>query len=171
MKSVIKADKEKQISAIDKRLYSSFIEHLGRAVYHGIYEPGHETADDMGFRQDVLKVIREMNIPMVRYPGGNFVSGYHWEDGTGPKEKRPKKMELAWSSVETNEVGIDEFQEWAKRVGSMTPLSWLPAEVLIRTCRPLANGKKRCFARHTTILIICRCMSITEIRMMIRRSI
>ena len=74
MKSVIKADKEKQISAIDKRLYSSFIEHLGRAVYHGIYEPGHETADDMGFRQDVLKVIREMNIPMVRYPGGNFVS-------------------------------------------------------------------------------------------------
>ena len=118
MKSVIKADKEKQISAIDKRLYSSFIEHLGRAVYHGIYEPGHETADDMGFRQDVLKVIREMNIPMVRYPGGNFVSGYHWEDGTGPKEKRPKKMELAWSSVETNEVGIDEFQEWAKRVGT-----------------------------------------------------
>lgn len=118
MKSVIKADKEKQISAIDKRLYSSFIEHLGRAVYHGIYEPGHETADDMGFRQDVLKVIREMNISMVRYPGGNFVSGYHWEDGTGPKEKRPKKMELAWSSVETNEVGIDEFQEWAKRVGT-----------------------------------------------------
>lgn len=94
MKSVIKADKEKQISAIDKRLYSSFIEHLGRAVYHGIYEPGHETADDMGFRQDVLKVIREMNIPMVRYPGGNFVSGYHWEDGTGPKEKRPKRK---WS--------------------------------------------------------------------------
>ena len=72
MKSVIKADKEKQISAIDKRLYSSFIEHLGRAVYHGIYEPGHETADDMGFRQDVLKVIREMNIPMVRYPGGTI---------------------------------------------------------------------------------------------------
>ena len=78
MKSVIKADKEKQISAIDKRLYSSFIEHLGRAVYHGIYEPGHETADDMGFRQDVLKVIREMNIPMVRYPGGNFVSLGRW---------------------------------------------------------------------------------------------
>ena len=118
MKSVIKADKEKQISAIDKRLYSSFIEHLGRAVYHGIYEPGHETADDMGFRQDVLKVIREMNIPMVRYPGGNFVSGYHWEDGTGPKEKRPKKMELAWSSVETNEVGIDEFIALCREIGA-----------------------------------------------------
>ena len=77
MKTVISASKEKVISEIDKRLYSSFIEHLGRAVYHGIYEPDHETADDMGFRQDVLKIIKEMEIPMIRYPGGNFVSGYH----------------------------------------------------------------------------------------------
>ena len=79
-----------------------------------IYEPSHEKADDMGFRQDVLELIKD-GVSAVRYPGGNFVSGYHWEDGTGAKEKRPRKMELAWGRIETNEVGIDEFQEWAKR--------------------------------------------------------
>lgn len=118
MKATIKINIENVISKIDDRIYSSFIEHLGRAVYGGIYEPGHETADDMGFRQDVMKAIKELKVPMVRYPGGNFVSGYNWEDGTGDKSKRPKKMELAWQSVETNEVGIDEFQEWAKRAES-----------------------------------------------------
>lgn len=118
MKAQIKLDLNKQIGEIDDRLYGSFIEHLGRAVYGGIYEPGHETADDCGFRGDVMNLIKELNIPIVRYPGGNFVSGYNWEDGIGPKENRPKKMDLAWASVETNEVGIDEFQEWAKRAGS-----------------------------------------------------
>ena len=118
MKAKIKADRAEVISKIDDRLYGSFIEHLGRAVYNGIYEPTHETADDMGFRQDVMNTIRDMKVPLVRYPGGNFVSGYHWEDGTGDKSKRPRRMELAWSSIETNEVGIDEFQEWARRVGT-----------------------------------------------------
>ena len=118
MKAEIVIDKEKVISQIDERIYGSFIEHLGRAVYGGIYEPGHPTADDMGFRQDVMDMIRELKVPIVRYPGGNFVSGYNWEDGTGDKAKRPRKMELAWFSIETNEVGIDEFQEWAKRAGS-----------------------------------------------------
>lgn len=118
MKAKITIDKNKTISKIDDRLYGSFIEHLGRAVYGGIYEPSHKTADDMGFRGDVMEMIKELNIPIVRYPGGNFVSGYNWEDGTGDKSKRPKKMELAWQSIETNEVGIDEFQEWAKRAGS-----------------------------------------------------
>ena len=118
MKAKVSIDLSKTISKIDERIYSSFIEHLGRAVYGGIYEPGHETADDMGFRQDVMKLIKELKVPMVRYPGGNFVSGYNWEDGTGDKALRPKKMELAWNSIETNEVGIDEFQEWAKRAES-----------------------------------------------------
>lgn len=118
MKAKITLDKEKTISRIDGRLYSSFIEHLGRAVYGGIYEPGHETADDMGFRQDVLEAVKEMGIPLIRYPGGNFVSGYHWEDTVGERAKRARRMELAWASVETNEVGLDEFQEWAKRVGA-----------------------------------------------------
>ena len=118
MKAEIVIDKNQVISDIDDRIYGSFIEHLGRAVYGGIYEPGHPTADDMGFRRDVLDMVKELKVPIVRYPGGNFVSGYNWEDGTGDKSKRPKKMELAWFSTETNEVGIDEFQEWAKRAGS-----------------------------------------------------
>lgn len=118
MKAEIVIDKNKVISEIDERIYGSFIEHLGRAVYGGIYEPGHPSADDMGFRQDVMDMIKELKVPVVRYPGGNFVSGYNWEDGTGDKSKRPRRMELAWFSTETNEVGIDEFQEWAKRAGS-----------------------------------------------------
>ena len=115
MKAKLTLNKDKMISQIDDRLYGSFIEHLGRAVYGGIYQPGQKTADDMGFRKDVLDLVKKLNVPIVRYPGGNFVSGYNWEDGTGPKEKRPRKLELAWSTIETNQVGIDEFQEWAKR--------------------------------------------------------
>lgn len=118
MKAEISVNKNLEISKIDNRIYGSFIEHLGRAVYGGIYEPGHKSSDDMGFRTDVLDMVKDLNVPIVRYPGGNFVSGYNWEDGTGDKSKRPRKMELAWQSVETNEVGIDEFQEWAKRAGS-----------------------------------------------------
>lgn len=118
MKAKLSLSKDRIVSKIDDRLYGSFIEHLGRAVYGGIYEPGHETADDMGFRGDVLEVMKEMKVPLVRYPGGNFVSGYRWEDGTGDKAKRPRRLELAWGTIETNQVGIDEFQEWAKRAGS-----------------------------------------------------
>ena len=92
MKAVIKINKENEISKIDARIYSSFIEHLGRAVYGGIYEPEHITADDMGFRQDVMALIKELSVPMVRYPGGNFVSGYNWEDGTGDRSLRPRKI-------------------------------------------------------------------------------
>ena len=118
MNARIRIDLNNSIGRIDDRLYGSFIEHLGRAVYGGIYEPTHPTADDMGFRTDVMEMIEKLNVPIVRYPGGNFVSGYNWEDGTGDKASRPRKLELAWSSVETNEVGIDEFQEWAKRAKS-----------------------------------------------------
>lgn len=118
MKAEITISKNNIISRIDNRIYGSFIEHLGRAVYGGIYEPSHETADEMGFRTDVMEMVKALGVPVVRYPGGNFVLGYNWEDGTGDKSKRPGKMELAWQSIETNEVGIDEFQEWAKRVGS-----------------------------------------------------
>ncbi|WP_303789092.1 alpha-N-arabinofuranosidase [Ruminococcus flavefaciens] len=106
------------IGNIDPRIYGSFIEHLGRAVYGGIYEPSHESADDMGFRKDVMELVKSLNVPVVRYPGGNFVSGYNWEDGIGDRSKRPRKLELAWNSIETNEIGIDEFQEWAKRAGA-----------------------------------------------------
>src|SRR5918997_1736716 len=112
------ADPEFRIGTVDPRLYGSFIEHLGRAVYGGIYEPGHPTADDMGFRRDVMDLVRELRVPIVRYPGGNFVSGYHWRDGVGPKAQRPRRRDLAWRSLETNEVGTDEFCTWAHRAGA-----------------------------------------------------
>jgi len=118
MKAKITANRKFLIGDIDRRIYGSFIEHLGRAVYGGIYEPDHPTADDQGFRQDVIDLVKKLNVPIVRYPGGNFVSGYNWEDGTGDKAKRPRRMELAWAVTETNQVGIDEFQEWAKRANS-----------------------------------------------------
>ena len=104
-------------SKIDSRIYSSFVEHMGRVVYTGIYEPNHPTADKDGFRQDVLEKVKELGITMVRYPGGNFVSNYDWKDGVGPKEERPKRLELAWRAVETNEVGINEFMRWVQKAG------------------------------------------------------
>lgn len=102
------------ISKIDPRLYGSFIEHLGRAVYGGIYEPEHPTADKNGMRQDVIDLVKELDVPIVRYPGGNFVSAYNWEDGIGPKEDRPTRLDLAWHTSESNEVGIHEFAKWAE---------------------------------------------------------
>ena len=111
-------DKDYRIAEVDKRLYGSFIEHLGRAIYGGIYEPDHPSADEDGFRGDVLELVKELNVPIIRYPGGNFVSGYNWEDGVGPVEQRPRRLELAWRVIETNEVGTNEFAKWAKKAGS-----------------------------------------------------
>ena len=111
-------DKDYQIGRIDKRIYGSFIEHLGRAVYGGIYEPGHPEADEKGFRKDVMAAVKKLGVPIVRYPGGNFVSGFNWEDSVGPVEKRPKRLDLAWFTTETNEVGLHEFAEWTKKAGS-----------------------------------------------------
>ncbi|MGN0649138.1 MAG: alpha-N-arabinofuranosidase, partial [Oscillospiraceae bacterium] len=117
-KASIFIDRSVSIGKTDDRLYGSFIEHLGRAVYGGIYEPGHSTADENGFRGDVLDMVKSLNVPVIRYPGGNFVSGYNWDDGTGDKSLRPKRMELAWQSVETNQFGLDEFYKWSKLAGS-----------------------------------------------------
>ena len=102
-----------QIAAVDPRIYGSFVEHLGRCVYEGIYEPDHPSADANGFRSDVKDLVRELGTPILRYPGGNFVSGYDWEDSVGPREQRPTRLELAWRSLETNQVGVDEFVPWA----------------------------------------------------------
>ena len=109
----IKADTAFTKGRIDDRIYGSFVEHMGRVVYTGIYEPSHKTADENGFRGDVLQKVRQMGVTAVRYPGGNFVSNYDWRDGIGPVEKRPRKRDLAWKSIETNEVGLDEFMKWA----------------------------------------------------------
>ncbi|GGI99914.1 intracellular exo-alpha-(1-_5)-L-arabinofuranosidase 1 [Alicyclobacillus cellulosilyticus] len=106
------------LAQVDPRLYGSFIEHLGRAVYGGIYEPEHPTADDMGFRRDVMELVQALQVPIVRYPGGNFVSGYHWEDGVGPVAERKRRLDLAWRSTEPNWVGTNEFAAWCQRVGA-----------------------------------------------------
>ena len=110
-------DPTDRVGALDRRLFGTFVEHLGRCVYTGIYEPGHPSADDAGFRGDVRELVTELGPTVVRYPGGNFVSGYRWEDGIGPRESRPRRLELAWRSIETNEVGLDEFVPWARGVG------------------------------------------------------
>lgn len=118
LKAKMIVDRAFKIDEVDPRIYGSFIEHLGRAVYGGIYEPEHPTADANGFRQDVKDLIKELQVPIIRYPGGNFVSGYNWEDGVGPVEERPRRMELAWRVVEPNFVGTNEFAQWAKELGT-----------------------------------------------------
>ncbi len=114
----IAIDKYAAVADVDPRLYGSFIEHLGRAVYEGIYQPEHPLADEEGFRTDALDLIRPLQVPVVRYPGGNFVSGYRWEDGVGPKELRPKRLDYAWSVVESNQFGLNEFMSWCKKAGT-----------------------------------------------------
>lgn len=118
MEARVTAHARYTVADIDKRLYGSFLEHLGRAVYTGIYEPGHPTADESGMRQDVLELVRALDTPVCRYPGGNFVSAYNWEDGIGPKSERPTRLDLAWRTSESNQVGIHEFAGWAKAAGT-----------------------------------------------------
>ncbi|MGN0446961.1 MAG: alpha-N-arabinofuranosidase [Acutalibacteraceae bacterium] len=115
MKAKITVAAEMKTGSIDRRMFGSFIEHLGRAVYGGIYEPGHVLADEDGFRKDVISLINELDVPIVRYPGGNFVSGYNWEDGVGDKNKRPKKLDLAWGVTEPNTFGTNEFMRWCQK--------------------------------------------------------
>lgn len=109
-------DRDYAIGAVDERIYSNFVEHLGRCVYGGIYEKGHPTSDEAGFRGDVKELVKKLNVPMIRYPGGNFVSGFCWEDSVG--RDRPRRLDLAWLTTETNEVGLHEFYDWAREVGS-----------------------------------------------------
>ncbi len=111
-------DKSYSVASVDKRIYGSFIEHLGRAVYGGIYQPGHFTADAQGFRQDVIDLVRELEVPVIRYPGGNFVSNFFWEDSVGPIEERKPRLELAWRSLEPNTFGLDEFSKWCDKVNA-----------------------------------------------------
>ena len=106
------------VGAIDRRVFGGFVEHLGRHVYDGIYEPGHATADAEGFRQDVIELVQELGVSTIRYPGGNFVSGFRWEDSVGPRAERPRRLDLAWHSTETNEIGLHEFSSWLEKVGS-----------------------------------------------------
>lgn len=114
----IKIDIDRTIGEIDKKLYGNFVEHLGRCVYGGIYDENSELVDERGFRTDVLEAVKELNVSITRYPGGNFVSNYHWLDGVGPKDERPARMELAWGRLESNRFGTDEFMAYAKEMGT-----------------------------------------------------
>jgi alpha-N-arabinofuranosidase len=114
-------DPARTVAALDRRLFGSFLEHLGRAIYGGVYEPGSKLADAEGFRRDVLDEVRGLGVPIVRYPGGNFVSGYDWRDGVGSKADRPRVLERAWNSTETNQFGTNEFMAWC-RAASVEPL-------------------------------------------------
>ena len=117
-KAKLVVDEQFNVGKVNDRLFGSFVEHLGRCVYNGIYEPGHPTSDAEGFRQDVVDLVKELGVTTIRYPGGNFVSGFKWEDSVGPREQRPRRLDLAWHSTETNQVGVHEFSHWLHEVGS-----------------------------------------------------
>ena len=111
----LRLDPSRVIGPVRPRTFGSFVEHLGRCVYTGIVEPGHPTADSDGFRTDVLDLVRELGVTAIRYPGGNFVSGYRWEDGVGPVDQRPARLDLAWHTMEPNTFGLDEFMTWVRK--------------------------------------------------------
>lgn len=113
----IKVDADRPIGDIDRRMYGVLTEHMGRSIYTGIFEPDHPTADSHGLRGDVMELVRELGVTVARYPGGNFVSNYHWEDGIGPVQDRPRRLELAWHTTETNAFGADEFMAWCRKTG------------------------------------------------------
>jgi len=117
-KARIKIDIERRKGEIDPNIYGNFVEHLGRCIYGGLYEPGSSLSDEKGYRRDVLEATRALNTSVVRWPGGNFVSGYHWEDGIGPQSERPTRIDLAWGFRESNAFGTDEFVEWCRRAGT-----------------------------------------------------
>ena len=104
-------------SVVDRNLFGNFTEHLGRCIYGGIYDPASSEADAAGFRKDVLQAVQDLGVSVVRYPGGNFASGYHWEDGVGPASLRPKRKDFAWGDIEPNRVGTDEFLQWTQKAG------------------------------------------------------
>src|SRR4029077_14898342 len=111
-KARIVLDADFTVSEIDRRLFGAFVEHLGRCVYTGIFEPGHPTADAQGFRGDVLELVQAMGPTMIRYAGGNYMSGCHWEDGVAPLAQRPSRLDLVWMSTQTNAFGTNEFIDW-----------------------------------------------------------
>ena len=118
MKATVKLDIDRRAGEIDRRLFGGFLEHLGRAVYGGVYDPDSPLGDADGFRTDVAESLRALDMPCVRYPGGNFVSNYDWRDGVGPREKRPSRADFAWKSIEPNTFGVDEFVRWCREIGT-----------------------------------------------------
>jgi alpha-N-arabinofuranosidase len=117
-RATVVVERDFVVGAVDARLRGSFVEHLGRTVYGGIFEPGHESADELGLRRDVLELVRGLGVSVVRYPGGNFVSGYDWKDGIGARDERSARLDLAWRTLEPNDFGLNEFVQWCRAVGT-----------------------------------------------------
>src|SRR6267378_7539953 len=111
-------DTRRTPATLDRNVFGSFLEHLGRAIYEGVYDPASALSDANGYRKDVLEEIRKLNVPIIRYPGGNFVSSYNWLDGVGPKQDRPRVLDKAWNASNTNQIGTNEFMTWCKAVGT-----------------------------------------------------
>src|SRR6185437_14146080 len=118
MRATMRVDVERAIATIDPNVYGNFAEHLGRCIYGGIYEPGSPLSDERGYRTDVAEMVRRLRVTNLRWPGGNFVSGYHWLDGVGPRKNRPHRHDLAWHAIETNQFGTDEFLEYCQLLGT-----------------------------------------------------
>jgi alpha-N-arabinofuranosidase len=116
--ATIQVDPGRVLARLDRRIFGGFIEHLGRCIYGGVFEPGSPLSDERGFRSDVLEALRDLRVPVLRWPGGNFVSGYHWLDGVGPVGERPRRSELAWRTVESNRFGTDEFMDYSRALGA-----------------------------------------------------
>ena len=116
--AVIKIDFDRKIDTIDPHIYSAFVEPIRTVVYGNIYDPKSPFADENGFRRDFINLIKELNIRSVRWPGGNYVSGYNWEDGIGPKDQRPARMELAWHQIDKNQMGTDEYAKFCSLIGA-----------------------------------------------------
>jgi len=117
--SRIFVDSRRTIAPLDRNVFGSFLEQLGRAIYEGIYDPGSKLSDTNGFRKDVMEEISKLGVPIIRYPGGNFVSGYNWLDGVGPKKERPLVLDKAWNALNSNQFGTNEYMAWCKAVGTM----------------------------------------------------
>lgn len=115
-KATITVNNSQAKGSVHRRLFGGFVEHMGRGVYGGVYDPQHPSADEEGFRKDVIELVKELGMTVFRYPGGNFVSGFRWEDGIGPKETRPRRLNLPWHSIETNAFGLHEFVSWVDKV-------------------------------------------------------
>src|SRR5690625_2108579 len=116
--AVIRININDTIGHINKYIFGNFAEHLGRCIYGGIYDEGSPLSDENGFRKDVKQAVKDLHVPLLRYPGGNFVSNYHWEDGVGPKDQRPTRLNLAWGNIDNNHFGTDEFMEYCKEIGT-----------------------------------------------------
>ena len=152
-KSLVRLERSFTIGSTDRRLFGAFIEHLGRCVYGGIFEPGHPTADAKGFRQDVMALVRELSPTIMRCPGGNFVSVYNWEDGVGPPTDRPRRLDYAWFSTEPNTFGTDEFIDWC-RAADVEPM----LAVNLGTRGPVEAGRFIEYCNHP------RCTELSELR-------